>query len=406
MPSPSSPAEFRDFRIEYQRGLLAWLRAPEERAGVATMHAAVSAVCLGSGLAESFWRAAEIVLQGLAEGRLQGDSALRRLAGRFDQQLRRACAAEHEIPPDLLSETLDYVRQLAPPPAEPEPPLQPRSPLAATLEATAAILPLVHQPRPPRFAAAATQHWQDATTRLRDSWDQRFSAGWSPFRRAVFNLFDAALALHEPDCLQFTEALASASDPLEELGAGEQAPARLAAALAATVECLAEPNLLEHPRLNERLQQLSRRLAQDSRETPRSAVIDRLFGNEAAEPLDHLFAALDAVPPNAALFALSARQLQRLAEPLELPALVTLAGRLADRIGSLDSAHLDEESIRSDILDLAHLLQRQIEAVAAGTPLPPIGANQLAKLEALAALMPPRPASATADFPIPSPRQS
>ena len=131
MPSPSSPAEplpdLDTLRARYQKGLLAWLQAPESGAGLAPMTAALAALP-----PHPLWDAALSLLQTIQEGRLPPRVEYRRLAGRVDQALRKASASQ---PPDatLLPELQAPLAQLDPPPQAPMEALVPRSPLAPTL---------------------------------------------------------------------------------------------------------------------------------------------------------------------------------------------------------------------------------------------------------------------------------
>ncbi len=320
MPSPSSPAEplpdLDTLRARYQKGLLAWLQAPESGAGLAPMTAALAALP-----PHPLWDAALTLLQTIQEGRLPPRVEYRRLAGRVDQALRKASASQ---PPDatLLPELQAPLAQLDPPPQAPMEALVPRSPLAPTLAATAAILPLMAQSREPRFSGEQRQAWDGAAPLLLETWARR-SADWGPLRRAVFKLLEGALPLGHPAPLRLAEALACATDQLESTPPGP----RLLAALSATLELLAEPDFLEHPAMEQRVAQLVPRLEGADDSGP-SVTLETLFAQEALECVEHLHQALEAVPPDLEALAQGLAQLREAAEHGERAEIANWAARL------------------------------------------------------------------------------
>src|SRR5690349_17794701 len=90
-----------------------------------------------------------------------------------------------------------------------------RSALAPTLEATAAILPLLAKPKELRFPPELAKRWQTVCGRLAVAWSERHGDGLADLRPAVFELCSVALELGDRDCLRLAEALASATDRLE-----------------------------------------------------------------------------------------------------------------------------------------------------------------------------------------------
>ncbi len=337
MPSPSSPAdsqpELETLRARYQKGLLAWLKAPDTGAGLVTMCEALGETA--SLAPQPCWPAALALLAAIQRGELPPRVEYRRLAGRVDQALRRAARQESGNDPSLLQELQAPLAQLDPPPQAPMQPLVPRPPLASTLEATAAILPLLAREQEPRFKAEQRRGWDEAVAGLAEAWEAR-PAGWQPLRRAVFRLLEGALALRHPAPLRLAEALASATDPLDTAPPGP----RLLAALHATLELLREPGFLEHEALEERVAQLVPRLEAGDRDS--SPALEALFLQEALEALEHLHLALEAVPPDSAALVAAAAQLRELADHAERQDCGRWAARLEHAFLRLAPEQLDQ----------------------------------------------------------------
>lgn len=480
---------WRQQRARYQRGLLVWLKTPDDPLGLPEMQAALLAA-LSRALAAvqideyseswiAFWQAGNTLLDCLAGHQLSPDMAVRRLAGRIDQQFRRqetagelpdgllqeelrhctapflsaavpAALAPEAAFPELLSSGLGGAESESEPDPEPEPeevavdvpaaavvaeeiPLpddfpflqfhtpdfhapenesaDAAPPLASTPQAAAALLPLLAGARTARYSAEKAAPWKAACCSLLQGWAERLSHGLGDFRTAVFALCAAAVELNDPECLRLAEALASASDRLESDGGIDNLP--LAAAITATLECLGEPDNLEHPAFADRVRHLSGRLEncarlpapaalldspaaqplQTSVSAHRSPTIDRLFAEEAGEILDQFAAALDAVPPSAAEAADIMLQLHAAAETLELAAICTLSAALADVLDLLGRQPVSEDW-RVLALDLEEILRKQITAVSNGlTPVTQVlEAPLLGALRQLAGLSSPGPA--------------
>ena len=100
-PRPDSPVRklstedwprfLKQERTRFQRGLLAWLRAPQERNGVKEMLAAVRRIeaTQDTGSARSFWWVAGGFLAALAHGQLPEETNVKQLCARIDLQIRR-----------------------------------------------------------------------------------------------------------------------------------------------------------------------------------------------------------------------------------------------------------------------------------------------------------------------------
>ncbi len=228
---------------------------------------------------------------------------------------------------------------------------------AATLEATAAILPWLVKPQQPRFAPALNARWKLTCELLHQAWSERHDAGSSDLRAAVFALYNLSLETADSHCLRLGEALASVADRLDE----GIATARLIAALSSCIDCLSEAEGLEHPLFIERAQHFSERLeraaaAPDS-DNERSSIIDRLFIGEARERLERMRDALAALPPDGKTLRIETEELIQDAEQLSLFGIVHGA-RLLLKILHQASQHqsFESETIRNHVL-------RQIDAL-------------------------------------------
>jgi hypothetical protein len=238
-----------------------------------------------------------------------------------------------------------------------------RAALAPTLEATAAILPWVSKPRQLRFDAKLNERWIAAGKRLAEAWQDRHGKGIEEIRSAIFNLYAIAIESADSNCLRLGEALASAADSLEIASPS----LRLVAAITGAVECLSEPDGLEHEAFADRALHFSTRLestlsAPDNAE--RSAVLDRLFVGEADEQIEFMRDALAALPPDAYALTTEAMKLAQQAEQLELWGIMHLARQLTEYIGR-NAAELDTTERREEIEAQISTLSAAISAVVA-----------------------------------------
>lgn len=238
-----------------------------------------------------------------------------------------------------------------------------RAALAPTLEATAAILPWVSKPRPARFDAALNQRWIEASQRLFAAWTNRHQAGLDNIRPVIFALYGIALETADATCLRLGEALAGAADRIEE----ETPPPRLIAALTAAIECLAEPGGLEHEAFAIRAEHFAARLEATlvlpTSASERSAVLDRLFADDARERLELMRDALSALPPDAYALKHEASLIAQQAEHLELYGIMHLARQLGGTVS--DESDLDSETARQRVMASLKLLAEAIALVDA-----------------------------------------
>ena len=91
LPHEESETFLRTQRLRYQRGFVKWLRDAEDRPALGEMLAAVDAVEETQALPaqRAFWWTAGALIDALAHGDLAPEPALRQIAARIEQQLRR-----------------------------------------------------------------------------------------------------------------------------------------------------------------------------------------------------------------------------------------------------------------------------------------------------------------------------
>ena len=110
-----SPGEFqrilRQQRARFQRGLLAWLRAPQDRSGVGEMLDAVRHIesLQEQASARAFWWVATGFLAALAEGATQEETSVKQLCARIDLQIRRLLEGSKNVAERLMRDALYLV---------------------------------------------------------------------------------------------------------------------------------------------------------------------------------------------------------------------------------------------------------------------------------------------------------
>jgi hypothetical protein len=364
---PAWPAQTAGARALYQKGLLAWLKTPEEaagRAGLESMVQTLKARCASlSPDKAAIFMAAAALLGAIRDRRLAPLPEYRRLAAKVEQAFRKD--TEDTLDAALLALLEAPLRQLVAPDTASAEPARPRDPLAATLEAAHAILPLVAQPREPRFSTAQRALWDNAVEALGLAWNNcraaPETADWSLLRQSLFKLLEGALALAHAAPLRLAEALAVATDTLERT----PPTARLLTTLDAVLELLQEKDFLEHEALATRVDQLLARLERRDEGT-RSRPLDTLFAREAQEEISQMRFAQSAVPPDRALLAQAAGRLRQLAEPLDLAPLTWAAFRFAQIVPTLDPAWLDDTPGYDILQGWIDCMERWIHAIDAG----------------------------------------
>ena len=120
-PPPLDPGQQRlalkSERMHFQRGLLSWLRKPEEaEAGRQLMSRAVEAIeaAQPTPVARAFWWVSHALLEALADPVLSNDPSARLLCARIDTQLRRLLEGSTNVPERVMREALYYIAQVPP----------------------------------------------------------------------------------------------------------------------------------------------------------------------------------------------------------------------------------------------------------------------------------------------------
>ncbi len=101
----------RQERARFQRGLLLWLRAPQDRKGVSEMLGAVKRIedTQDAASARAFWWIATGFLSALAEGALPEETNVKQLCARIDLQIRRLIEGSKNVAERLLRDALYFV---------------------------------------------------------------------------------------------------------------------------------------------------------------------------------------------------------------------------------------------------------------------------------------------------------
>jgi chemosensory pili system protein ChpA (sensor histidine kinase/response regulator) len=101
----------RQERARFQRGLLSWLRVPQDRSGVSEMLNAVKRIEATQDMASarSFWWVATGFLAALAEGTLPAENDVKQLCARIDLQIRRLFEGSKNVAERLMRDALYFV---------------------------------------------------------------------------------------------------------------------------------------------------------------------------------------------------------------------------------------------------------------------------------------------------------
>lgn len=118
--SPVSEADFSRYvraeRSKYQKGLLNWLRHPEEKDGLRQMKAALEAIeaTQTQPANRTFWWNAVAFVDGLLEGGLAPEFPVKSLCARIDQQIRRLGERSSKVAERLLRDVLYHIARAKP----------------------------------------------------------------------------------------------------------------------------------------------------------------------------------------------------------------------------------------------------------------------------------------------------
>jgi chemosensory pili system protein ChpA (sensor histidine kinase/response regulator) len=194
----------RQQRAHFQRGLLAWLRAPRERAGIPEMLSAVKRIEAIQDLpsARAFWWVATAFLTALGEGGLPPDADARQLCSRIDLQTRRLLEGSSNVAERLMRDAL-YLVGLARSSHRTVQKVKQAYRLPALMAAEVAPAPVAED--------AVRRRLRDVITATEEAWN-RFSAGTAQalplFRAHAATLTTVAEEVGQPDFLRLTRAIA------------------------------------------------------------------------------------------------------------------------------------------------------------------------------------------------------
>ncbi|MFA7291724.1 MAG: Hpt domain-containing protein [Rhodocyclaceae bacterium] len=201
----------RTQRARFQRGLLAWLRNPNDRAGLAEMLDATRRVEATQELAaaRSFWWVATGMLTALSEGALPAEVDVKQLCARIDLQIRRLLEGSKNVAERLMRDALYYVAQ-ADSSSELVKQVKGTYQLASAIPATASqTAPQEAQRRRLRETIAAAE----------EAWN-KFCAGTAQalhtFRDQTANMHQAIEQLGHTDYRRLAQAIANAANWLAE----------------------------------------------------------------------------------------------------------------------------------------------------------------------------------------------
>ncbi|KXB29569.1 hybrid sensor histidine kinase/response regulator [Dechloromonas denitrificans] len=140
-------------RARYQKGLLSWLKKPEEaEAGRLLMLEALAAIeaTQETPAARSFWWTAQAFVEALGDPAVSNDGAVRQVSARIDLQIRRLLEGSSSLAERLMREALYHVAQVP----------EGRSPLLSQVQETFGLPAMV-----PAAAQVALIQPQDAVLR-------------------------------------------------------------------------------------------------------------------------------------------------------------------------------------------------------------------------------------------------
>ena len=213
LASSDWPRFLKQERARFQRGLLAWLRTPQEKSGVKEMLASVRRIeeTQDTGSARSFWWVAGGFLTALAEGKLPEETNVKQLCARIDLQIRRLLEGSKNVAERLMRDALFFVAS-----AESEDPAVKLLKHAYRLETA---IPVGGESTVVDAEWSASGKLRDAISVLEESWN-KFCAG-SASALPLFRENAAALSvlteqLGHTDYRRLVQAIVAAANWLAE----------------------------------------------------------------------------------------------------------------------------------------------------------------------------------------------
>ena len=120
VPPPVAEGELRRYvrsqRAQFQKGLLGWLRNPQDRDGLAQMRAALTSIesTQPQPANRTFWWNAVAFIDGVLEGGLAPNFNVKSLCGRIDQQIRRLADNSSKVAERLVRDVLYHIAGATP----------------------------------------------------------------------------------------------------------------------------------------------------------------------------------------------------------------------------------------------------------------------------------------------------
>ncbi|MHB1231473.1 MAG: hybrid sensor histidine kinase/response regulator [Burkholderiales bacterium] len=110
------PRYARTVRTKYQKGLLAYLKGTDDRAGLAAMRDALAQIesTQTQAASRTFWWSAVAFVESLLEGGIPAQFNVKSLCGRIDQQIRRVAESSAKVAEKLHRDVLYYVASAQP----------------------------------------------------------------------------------------------------------------------------------------------------------------------------------------------------------------------------------------------------------------------------------------------------
>jgi chemosensory pili system protein ChpA (sensor histidine kinase/response regulator) len=210
-------------RGRFQRGLLAWLRAPQNKKSISEMLVAIRRIeeTQEAGAARAFWWVAAGLLTALSEGGLKDEASVKPLCARIDLQIRRLIEGSRNVAERLMRDALYLVAGAT---SDDNAVLQIKQ--AYRLEAA---LPVADDSVVPDVAQAIAGRMHEVISALEDGWN-KFCAGsassLSVFKENAGILFGLVGRIGNTDYRRLAQAIAAAASWLVET------PARHSEALA------------------------------------------------------------------------------------------------------------------------------------------------------------------------------
>jgi chemosensory pili system protein ChpA (sensor histidine kinase/response regulator) len=222
----------RQERARFQRGLLSWLRMPQDRSGIGEMLSAVKRIeaTQDSAAARSFWWIASGFLAALADGTLPAETNVKQLCARIDLQIRRLFEGSKNVAERLMRDALYFV-------ASADSNNDTVQQVKATYQLHSA-LPTV-ETTAPAPQEATRRRLREVIAATEEAWG-KFCAGTvqalSSFKEHATTLAATVGQLGHPDYLRLAQAIAATANWLAEKPArhGEAVAMEIATAILLT----------------------------------------------------------------------------------------------------------------------------------------------------------------------------